>query len=80
MKLENIPVQPDWEKHASLDEVVAVIKKCAGNETLHDRFWSWAKNSRCKYVSLRIDMRDGDFVLLDREGNRITIEDLKRQL
>lgn len=30
--------------------------------------WSWARNMDCKYVDLRIDMRDGGFVLVARDG------------
>lgn len=42
--------------------------------------WSWSVNSRCKYITIRIDMRDGSAVLKDREGNEISVEELTRQL
>jgi hypothetical protein len=38
--------------------------------------WSWAYNSDCKYVDLRIDMRDGGFVMTNRKGERINLEQL----
>ena len=41
--------------------------------------WSWSKNLGCKYVDIRIDMRDGGFVVLNREGERICLEQLKWQ-
>ena len=41
--------------------------------------WSWISNSKCKYISLKFDMRDGAFVILDRDKNRITFEELKKQ-
>jgi hypothetical protein len=34
--------------------------------------WTWGRNTRCKYVDLRIDMRDGGCIIRDREGRRIT--------
>lgn len=43
--------------------------------------WSWAKNPgwRAKYVTIKIDMRDGGFVLLDKNGERISIEQIQAQ-
>lgn len=40
--------------------------------------WSWAKNWRCKYIDLRIDMRDGGFIML-ASGERISLDQLKYQ-
>lgn len=42
--------------------------------------WHWYKNSKCKYVELRIDMRTGHCIIRDREGNRINPEDLAYQI
>lgn len=41
--------------------------------------WTWTRNSRCKYVSMKFDMRDGAFILLDRDGKRIEASDLINQ-
>lgn len=41
--------------------------------------WQWIKNSRCKYIELRIDMRDGGFIIKDRDGKRISFDQLKYQ-
>lgn len=43
--------------------------------------WTWAKNPkwRSKYISIRIDMRDGGFVLLDRSGERISLDQISEQ-
>lgn len=41
--------------------------------------WTWTANSRCKYVELRIDMRDGGCIIKDREGVRISAEQLAYQ-
>lgn len=50
-------------------------------ENTRDRFegWQWINNSRCKYISLRIDMRDGGFIIVDRDGTRISFDQLKYQ-
>ena len=42
--------------------------------------WTWASNSRCKYINIRIDMRDGAAVIRDEDGNEISVKDLSRQL
>lgn len=63
-----------WEEN--LDEVIRVIKE----QSHPDSEWCWAYNARCKYVSLRIDMRDGGFILLDRYNKRISLDDLKWQI
>ena len=46
-----------------------------------DRFknWVWIRNPRCKYIELRIDMRSGDFIIRNRDGEPITFEQLKWQ-
>jgi hypothetical protein len=75
-----------WD--TNLQEVIDFIKSAAvrhkyeedGN-TLKSGVvaWSWVKNWNKEYISLRIDMRDGAFVLQDRDGNRITLDELKHQ-
>lgn len=42
--------------------------------------WSWGRNSQCKYIELRIDMRTGHCIIRDREGKRINPEDLAYQI
>lgn len=41
--------------------------------------WTWARNTKCKYIDVRIDMRDGDCIIKDRDGNIITLEQLQWQ-
>ena len=36
--------------------------------------WTWVANSHCKYIDIKIDMRDGKAILMDRHGNRISKE------
>ena len=43
------------------------------------REWSWIKNWDCKYINLRIDMRDGGAILVNRAGKRISPDQLKYQ-
>jgi len=75
-----------WE--TNFDEVIEFIKKASdtkpwmpdGNTLKPGAIsWSWARNHQCKYVGLRIDMRDGGFVILNRDGQRISFEQLKWQ-
>ena len=60
----------DWE---NIDEVIKVLEKMKREE------WTWMKNSRCKYLNLRVDMRDGHCVIKDRNGLPINIEELNFQ-
>jgi len=41
--------------------------------------WRWSRNTKCKYVTIRIDMRDGMCLLMDRDGERISLEELAFQ-
>jgi hypothetical protein len=41
--------------------------------------WKWVYNSNCKYIELRVDMRDGGCIITNREGVRINPEDLAYQ-
>ena len=76
MRNENDIANNAWENRPDANEVLKFIAKISDNNN-HE--WSWARNSKCKYVSVRFDMRDGGFVLLDRNGSRITFEQLKYQ-
>lgn len=42
--------------------------------------WTWTRNSRCKYVTLKIDTRRGCYRIEDRDGNQISFDDLNYQL
>ena len=33
-------------------------------------------NTKCKYINLRIDMRDGHCLIFDKDNNPIELEDL----
>jgi hypothetical protein len=56
-----------------LNDFIAVLNRITRNG------WCWSKNARCKYVELRIDMRDGHCFISDRDGNDITLEELAYQ-
>ena len=44
-----------------------------------DREWCWVKNWDCKYINLRVDMRDGGAIIVNRAGKRISPDQLKYQ-
>ena len=56
------------------EEVLTAIR-----DLLTTRQWHWLENPRCKYVEVRIDMRDGMCILKDRDGKRILVKDLEYQ-
>lgn len=83
-----------WHEPEEFDEVIATIKQLTkprpwdGNfikplnteeEKDEENRWSWAYNHNCKYINLRIDMRDGGFTLSNDEDGRINLERLKWQ-
>lgn len=41
--------------------------------------WTWTRNTRCKYVDLKLDTRRGAYSILDRNGRPITFEQLRWQ-
>lgn len=56
-----------------IDDVLRVLQLARAGK------WSWFGNTRCKYIDVRIDMRDGCCVLKDREGKRIDLATLSKQ-
>ena len=57
-----------------VDDALAVIELARAGK------WNWCENTQCKYIELRIDMRDGGCIVKDREGKRIDPETLRKQL
>lgn len=68
----------EWHSLEELDSYIAAIKKFS-RSNLKDWHWSKSKNWECKYVNIRVDMRDGGFIVTGREGNRIDLEALSYQ-
>jgi len=59
-----------------VDQVLPVI------QAMKDRKWHWFLNTKCKYINLRIDMRDGGCLIMVDSGDqkrRINPEDLAYQ-
>jgi hypothetical protein len=61
---------PEWHH---LDDVLAILKRMEAGD------WAWMNNPRCKYLTLRLDMRDGGCLIRDRYGNRIDPTELAKQ-
>lgn len=64
----------EWHSIQDIDELISIIKQCA---TCPDFTWSWSRDFSLKYISVKIDMRDGGFLILDREGTRIDLDRIK---
>lgn len=56
-----------------VDDVLPVIEAARAGR------WNWCDNTPCKYIQLRIDMRDGGCLIEDRHGNRIEPARLRLQ-
>lgn len=63
-----------WENPDTLSKCFDEIKTMICGEG-----WTWVKNTQCKYIDIRIDMRDGEYILKDRGGNRVSLERIKWQ-
>ena len=36
--------------------------------------WSWAENTKFKYINIRVDTRNGSFLVYDDDQNRVDVE------
>jgi hypothetical protein len=70
---ENKPILGAPRTWYDFGEVLDVLKERLA------RRWMWYRNTRCKYVELRIDMRDGKCLIRDKDGNSIELDQLKFQ-
>lgn len=65
-----------WHDREEFDSFIAKIKQLSLED---NNDWCWAYNSECKYVDIRIDMRDGGFIVMDRLKRRINLPILEWQ-
>lgn len=70
MELQEKIATNAWD---SIDDFIAVLEQMRAGK------WKWVYNSKCKYVDLRVDMRDGACIIKDLEGRRIDPKDLAYQ-
>lgn len=68
----------EWHDVKDLQEVLKVIASI-GQFPPDGWHWTQSRGWRCKYIGLQIDMRDGGFTLTDREGRRISLDELRYQ-
>lgn len=68
-----LAIAPPW-KWYPLNEVMDVIQ--SGGQ---DGTWKWYRNTACKYVELRIDMRDLKCLIRNAKGEFISLDQLKYQ-
>ena len=79
MRLRTINHEIRDDLIAAAPETVAFEDLIAWLSTVHHFSWTWTANTRCKYVDIRIDTRRGAFAILDRDGNKITLDELRHQ-
>ncbi|MBX3653248.1 MAG: hypothetical protein KF686_03625 [Ramlibacter sp.] len=71
MNTETVPPIPSQWDH--INDVISVLALASAGR------WHWGENMDCKYVEVRIDMRDGGCIIKDRHGTRITPAALAKQ-
>ena len=74
MDFEQMVVENVWHSFNDLDFIFKNIQAI-----VRDKKWSWIRNPRAKYIDIRIDMRDGGFVLLDQDRVRISLDQILDQ-
>lgn len=79
MRLRTINHEIRDDLIAAAPETVAFEDLIAWLSTVRHFSWTWTANTRCKYVGIRIDTRRGAFAILDRDGNKITLDELRHQ-
>lgn len=67
--LRSMKFRQDHNRWDDIRDVMAV---------LNDKRWSWAANTDCKYLNLRVDMRDGG-CLIEANSRRISPKQLRWQ-
>ncbi len=60
-----------------VDELFPVVKEVL--DKVKKREWTWTKNWDCKYINVRVDMRDGGSLITNRNGEWISPDQLKYQ-
>lgn len=60
-------------KWIEFEKIMAVVQKA------REGAWDWGRNPQCKYIDVRLDMRDGHCIISDRDGTPITLEELEYQ-
>lgn len=65
-----------WHDRDQLQKFVDTILRLSVED--NDE-WGWAYNSQCKYMNLKIDMRDGGFIMTNGDGQRIDLPQLEWQ-
>jgi hypothetical protein len=63
---EMLAAMVEGNKWHFVDDIVPTLKAARAGE------WQWFSNTRCKYIELRIDMRDLGCIIRDREKVRIS--------
>jgi hypothetical protein len=61
----------DW---IPIEDILRVIERAKAGE------WEWWRNSNCKYIGIRVDMRDGHCFLTNRDKQPITLAELEHQI
>lgn len=64
-----------WDKVELLERIAEIGKL----EPSGKGYWSWARNWDCKYLDIRVDMRDGGCIVKDSKGVRIGMDALNWQ-
>ena len=74
MAVATVEMKQHYNVWDHMADVISVLNKMQSGE------WEWYRNSRCKYIEVRIDMRSGNCIIFDGERKRINPSDLAHQV
>jgi hypothetical protein len=78
--IHSIQFKQDHDKWDNIKDIFPLLEIIRKKKSAFDMDkWTWLKNSRCKYIEIRIDTRDGGCIIRDRDGNRISPKQLMYQ-
>lgn len=69
--VKNGDIMGNWDM--DFNEIVSNLKEILSSK------WSWTNSKNCKYVIIKLDMRDGGCLLENSIGKKITLEELRHQ-
>lgn len=74
-RAKKLALKKDWEPCGPIFDALKQTIEDSKNFKWH---WAYTFESECKYIDIRIDMRDGHCLLFNRDHEQIDLEDIRK--